>query len=304
MVRELLHDHGFSPSELLALHRAMGRYHRFQVQYVSRRCSDGVEASYHFRQAGEHTAADEMADGVSAFYYFISNYTEARALTEEIVQRVSPSPPWWALNRYGMCQLALGFYDSARAVFERAPPITPTQGDKGSTLNNLGEISRARGDYDTALHYLEAGLAMAREIGDKAGEAATLNNLSGISRARGDDETALRYLEASLIIRREIGDKAGESMTLYRMGLIASEAQSMERAMTLWSEAHALARETQDAQGLFYTAGTLGQALALGGAASEARPFLQLAVEVGKAAGFADIQNVEAVLRRLPSAGA
>ena len=37
---------------------------------------------------------------------------------------------------------------------------------------------------------------------------------------------------------------------------------------------------------------------------SEARPFLQLAVEVGKAAGFADVQEVEAMLRRLPSAEA
>ena len=52
VVRELLHDHGFSPSELQALHRAMGRYHRFQGQYVSRRLSDHVEAIYHFRQAG------------------------------------------------------------------------------------------------------------------------------------------------------------------------------------------------------------------------------------------------------------
>ena len=78
----------------------------------------------------------------------------------------------------------------------------------------------------------------------------------------------------------------------------------MERAMTLWSEAFAIARETQNAQGLFHTASTLGQVLAQVGDESEARRFLQLAVEVGKAAGFADVQEVEAVLRRLPSAEA
>jgi tetratricopeptide (TPR) repeat protein len=178
------------------------------------------------------------------------------------VQRASPPPPWWALTRYGMCQSVLGFPDSALAAFERALPIAPTQVDKSATLNNLGQISRARGDYATALYHLDASLA----------------------------------------IRRQIGDKAGEGRALYNMGHIAWEAQNMERAMTLWRESFALARETQDAQGLFHTAGIIGQVLVQVGAESEARPWLQLAVEVGKAAGFAGVQELEAVLRRLPSA--
>lgn len=204
-----------------------------------------------------------MAEEVCDFYYRISNYTDARGLTEEIVDRASPPPPWWALNRYGMCQLVLGFPDSALAAFERALPIAPTQVDKGATLNNVSEIYRARGDYDTALRHVEASLAIQREIGDKAGLVATLHN----------------------------------------MGHIAWEAQNMERAMTLWSEALALARETQNAQGLFHTASTLGQVLAKLGAQSEARPLLELAVEVGKAAGFAGVEEVEAVLHRLSSDG-
>jgi hypothetical protein len=93
VVRELLGDHGFSPAELQTLHRAMGRYHRFQGQHVSRSLSDAVETIYHFRQAGEHAAADEIAEGVCDFYYRISNYTATRALTEEIVQRASPPLP-------------------------------------------------------------------------------------------------------------------------------------------------------------------------------------------------------------------
>jgi tellurite resistance protein len=107
-------------------------------------------------------------------------------------------------------------------------------------------------------------------------------------------------LEASLAISREIDDKVGQVATLDSMASIAWEAQNMERAMTLLREAFALARETQNADGLFHTASRLGQVLAQGGTASEARPFLQLAVKVGKAAGFADVQEVEAVLRRLP----
>ena len=182
--------------------------------------------------------------------------------TAEIVQRTSPPPPWWALNRYGMCQLTLGLPGGALAAFERALPVAPTGGDEGATLNNLSQIYQARGDYDKALSYLEQSLAIRREIGDKAGLVATLHN----------------------------------------MGHIAWQADNLERAMTLWSEAFSIAMETKNTQGIFHTASTLGRALASAGASAQARQLLQLAVEVGQAAGFPGVQEVEAVLRRLPAA--
>ncbi|MGE3542068.1 MAG: tetratricopeptide repeat protein, partial [Candidatus Tectimicrobiota bacterium] len=163
---------------------------------------------------------------------------------------------------------------------------------------------KARGDYDTALRYLEQSLAIRREIGDKAGEGTTLNNLSPIFKARGDYDTALRYLEQSLAIQREIGDKAGLVATLHNMGHIAWQAEQAERAMDCWSEAFTLAMETQNAQGIFHTASTLGQVFASGGAHDQARQLLQLAVQVGSAAGFPEVQDVEAALRRLPPAQA
>lgn len=108
---------------------------------------------------------------MSDFYYSISNYTAARALTEEIVQRTSPPPPWWALTRYRMCQLTLGLSESALAAFKRALPIAPTRGDEGATLNNLGQLYNAQGYYSIALGYLKQSLAIQREIGNKAGKA-------------------------------------------------------------------------------------------------------------------------------------
>ena len=304
IVREMLKEHGFSPMELRALHRAVGRYHRFQGEHVSRRWSDDVEAIYHFRQAREHIAADEVAEGVSDFYYSISNYTAARALTEEIVQRTSPPPPWWALTRYRMCQLTLGLSESALAAFKRALPIAPTRGDEGATLNNLGQLYNAQGYYSIALGYLKQSLAIQREIGNKAGEGLALNNLGQLYINLGDDDTALSYLEQSLAIQRETGNKAGLVATLHTMGHIAWHANDRERAMTLWSEAFTMAREMQYAKGIFYTARALGRGRALAGAQEEARRLLQLAVAVGKAAGFPDVQKVEAMLRRLPPAEA
>jgi tetratricopeptide (TPR) repeat protein len=133
------------------------------------------------------------------FYYSISNYTAARALTEEIVQRTSPPAPWWALNRYGMCQLALGLSESALAAFECALPVVPTREDEGTTLVNLSQIYHVRGDYDRALGYLEQSLAICREIGDKAGEGTALHNLSQIYYEQSPQSTRRNALPVKLI---------------------------------------------------------------------------------------------------------
>ena len=107
-----------------------------------------------------------------------------------------------------------GDYDTALRYLEESLAIRRAIGDwagEGVTFNNLSQIYKARGDYDTALRYLEESLAILRAIGDRAGEGATLNNLSQIYKARGDYDTALRYLEESLAIRRAIGDWAGKA---------------------------------------------------------------------------------------------
>ncbi|MGE3539507.1 MAG: tetratricopeptide repeat protein, partial [Candidatus Tectimicrobiota bacterium] len=249
IVRELLKEQSWSPAQWRGLHRAMRQYHRFQGEQVSRRWSDDVEAIYHFRQAEEHSTADTLAEGVSGFYYRNSNYTAARDLTEEIVQRTTPAPPWWALNRHGLCQLRLGLPTQALDAFQRALPLAPTRQNEGATLNNLSPIFKARGDYDTALRYLEQSLAIWREIGDKAGEGTTLNNLSQISDARGDYDTALRYLEQSLAIWREIGDKAGEGTTLNNLSPIFKARGDYDTALRYLEQSLAIRREIGDKAG-------------------------------------------------------
>ena len=259
IVKDLLGDGEFSPTERQSLHRAIGHYHRFQGQYLSKRWGDDIEAIYHLRQAGDHEEADALAEDVCNFYYRISNYAAASALAAEIVQRETPPPPWWALNRYGMCQLTLGFPATALTAFEHALPLAPSKEDEGTTLNNLSQIYKARGDYDTAL----------------------------------------RYLEESLQIRRAIGDKAGMIATLHNMASIALQAQDGERAFTLWSEALSLALDTRNAQGIFHVAGTLGTLLAQAGDKAQAAQLLTLAIDAGKQAGFPGVEELEEELRRV-----
>jgi hypothetical protein len=81
VVKELVGRNGGDASEFRTLHQAMGQYHRFQGQHLSKRWSDYIEAIYHFRQVEVHEAADELAERICGFYYRVSNYADASLLT-------------------------------------------------------------------------------------------------------------------------------------------------------------------------------------------------------------------------------
>ena len=111
---------------------------------------------------------------------------------------------------------ARGDYETALKYLEQSLKITRRSGTgraKAPPSTTSARATHARGDYETALKYLEQSLKIKGDRG-QAGEGTTLNNISQIYRVRGDYETALKYLEQSLKIRREIGDRAGEGVTL------------------------------------------------------------------------------------------
>lgn len=84
--------------------------------------------------------------------------------------------------------------------------------------SSLASAADAKGDYGTALKYLEQSLVISREIGDKEGEAKTLNNIGHIHFIKVEKDKALSVFEQSLRIMQEIGDKKGEAETLIRIG--------------------------------------------------------------------------------------
>ena len=72
--------------------------------------------------------------------------------------------------------------------------------------NNLGIISRLRGDDDTAMEYYSSALEISRQINDRQTEAAALSNLGALLLAN-DDTSALHFLKQSLELARELDFK-------------------------------------------------------------------------------------------------
>ena len=83
------------------------------------------------------------------------------------------------------------------------------------------------------------------------------------------------------------------------MAHIALQANNAEQALQLWSEALQLALETQNAQGIFHVASTLGTLFAQAGNKEDAQQLLRLAVDAGRRAEFPEVQQVEEMLRGL-----
>ncbi|MCC7224076.1 MAG: tetratricopeptide repeat protein [Chitinophagales bacterium] len=67
-----------------------------------------------------------------------------------------------------------------------------------------------------------------------------MNNLANIARAKGDYETALDYLKKSLAIRQEIGDINGMAITWGNMGVILFEQERGEEAIPLLMGAYGI----------------------------------------------------------------
>ena len=83
-----------------------------------------------------------------------------------------------------------------------------------AALETMGIASYRLGDFDRAAGDFE----IRRQLGDRAGEAVSLNNLGNVARAREDEDAALDFYLAALAIREELGNKAGMTVSLRDIG--------------------------------------------------------------------------------------
>src|SRR5215212_5491511 len=91
----------------------------------------------------------------------------------------------------------------------------------------------------------EIALAGARAAGDRELEMLALNGLGTYFHIR-DTASSIRCHEQSLAIAEELGDRAGQVSALNRLALVYANQLDLERALALSERALALAREDED----------------------------------------------------------
>jgi len=252
LLKELLRQNRLTEEQPLSFFLKAGQYHYYMYSAVKRGDrAEQVQAFWHFVRAGAKPQVAQLGPELAGFYFGSSLYLEARQVAEAAYGLLGQGSPWDLLNwlgrvndHFGQMDAALDFYQQG---LKQLDPNNPEHlEDLGTTLNNISGIYRARGDYDTALVYLEQSLAIFRKIGDLAHEGTTLNNISQIYKARGDYDTALMYLEQSLDISRQIRDLSGEGTTLNNISQIYAARGDYDTALSYLEQSLAIFRQIGD----------------------------------------------------------
>ncbi|MCK6561391.1 tetratricopeptide repeat protein [bacterium] len=295
LVAELLNREPLRKEVQRDTHARLGRYWRFAGKKFTCLISDDLAAFEHFTAANLQEEADEMLESLSSNFHRWQQFDRVVSLLLPFIQRRGETTPWWALNRLGLSLHHLGQIGSALQFYSLAEALVKSAKSKeekqqlGTTLNNISQGFKARGEYSKALEYLEKSLAIQREIDDRPGEGATLNNLGQIYCAHGDYWHALGYLEKSLALRREIWDRPGEGMTLNNIGQIYYARGDYGKALEYLEKSLAIQREIGDRAGEGTTRNNISQVFRARGDYATALKYAQQSLliqrEIGDRAG-------------------
>ena len=84
-------------------------------------------------------------------------------------------------------------------------------------------------------------LAIANEVGDRAGEGRAYGNLGNAYRSQGDYAKAIKYLAQCLAIAKEVGDRAGEGAAYGRLGTCHLHLNEYVKAVAYFEASHVMA---------------------------------------------------------------
>jgi tetratricopeptide (TPR) repeat protein len=135
------------------------------------------------------------------------------------------------LTLLGYSQRAMGQVERSLAFHQQALEIAQTANDTPCEIANLNHISRtylSQKLYANAMSYAQRALILARQRGDRQGEANALTNLgySQILTAQQIErlvpeasETAIGYLKEGLRLSEQLGDRQSQSLCCNSLGI-------------------------------------------------------------------------------------
>jgi non-specific serine/threonine protein kinase len=185
------------------------------------------------------------------------------------------------------------------APADQAPDAAAARTWQAKALKAAGNLAHTCGDHAAARRWLEASLAVSRQLGDAAGIAAALNNLGNVARSQGDYTYAVALLEESLAWKRMLGDQAALASSLSNLGIVVKDQGDHVRASQLYAESLAIWRALGDEAGIAGMLNNLGIAAFTRGDDAEARALYAEALALRRHLG--DKHGIAAILLNLGS---
>jgi tetratricopeptide (TPR) repeat protein len=134
---------------------------------------------------------------------------------------------------------------------------------EGMAYGNLGNAYESQGDYAKAIEPQTQRLAIAKEVGDRAGEGMAYGNLGISYLSLGNISKAIEYHGQHLAIAKEVGLRAREGGAYGNLGTCHVHLNEYAKAVAYFKAQHALAMSLKLAHVQSDAALNMGVALTL-----------------------------------------
>ncbi|MGZ3905080.1 MAG: tetratricopeptide repeat protein, partial [Bacteroidia bacterium] len=128
--------------------------------------------------------------------------------------------------------------------------------------NNMGNISRNKGDYKLALDNYSKSLQIRKEIFDKPGQGTALFGIGNVYLVWGEYNTALEYYLKSLKIFEEFKSKSDIADCYSNIGVIYYYQKNYPKTLEYWKQAIAYYEELSQRNAAIACLGNIGNVYA------------------------------------------
>jgi tetratricopeptide (TPR) repeat protein len=172
--------------------------------------------------------------------------------------------------------------------------------EKARILTLLGYSQRTLGQYVQAQRFHQEALEIARSTKDQACEVANLNHLSRLCVVQQNYSESINHSQRALILARQSGDKLGEANALVNLGYGevfsaqegGGEIETYERAINYLEQGLALSEKLHDRQSQSLCYYSLGLAYVVTKKPSEAIPYLEKGLQAALYSGDLYLQGL------------
>lgn len=143
-------------------------------------------------------------------------------------------------NGIGQLSRNRGDYETAEKVYEESLAAAAAEPDLRQMIvahHGLAAIATRRGDFRSARKYNNEVLKISRKTSDDIGSAIALASLADLALAESDSDTARPLIEESLEVARKHGHKQLLMTNLVNLGLVDFADSEFDRAHAHFSEA-------------------------------------------------------------------
>jgi predicted ATPase/transcriptional regulator with XRE-family HTH domain/tetratricopeptide (TPR) repeat protein len=195
-----------------------------------------------------------------------SRFAESLAIARELGNRSQAADILCALGELG--QVHQVHRATVRAFMEEGLQLYREAGNRlgvAIALAHLGDVVMEQGDLVAGEAYCREGLALSRELGYRYGINWGLQGLGIAAWGRGDFPTAVAHLEECLAVGRKSNGIDTTGLALYWLGIVTRFQGDLERAAALFEELFVLSQKHNLTWGFGHAYYGLGEVRRLAG---------------------------------------